>query len=259
VITNNYFQDKVVAVTGGAQGIGLCLVHTFARQGAKISFCDINAKTGRFWEQKLVEAGADVLFTQADLGQETGARKFFRKTFQKYKRADILINNAGVTAFGQPFLKRPLKEWNRILSVNLTSHFLCSQLFAPELIKTKGNIINIASTRALMSEPDTDPYTASKGGVAALTHSLAITLGKHGVRVNAISPGWIDTSKWQNPPAKPNLRKKDHDQHPAGRVGKPQDIAEACLFLASPHSAGFITGQNLVVDGGMTKKMIYEG
>jgi NAD(P)-dependent dehydrogenase (short-subunit alcohol dehydrogenase family) len=170
----------------------------------------------------------------------------------------VLINNVGILDFGRDFLKRPLKEWNRIISVNLTSHFLCSQLLTPELIKSKGCIINIASTRALMSEPDTEPYSASKGGIVALTHSLAITLGDRWVRVNCVSPGWIDTSQWQMKPSKPGLRKIDHRQHPAGRVGKPEDVAAVCLFLASPRLAGFITGANFVVDGGMTRKMIYE-
>jgi NAD(P)-dependent dehydrogenase (short-subunit alcohol dehydrogenase family) len=142
--------------------------------------------------------------------------------------------------------------------VNLTSHFLCSQLFAPALMQTKGCIINIASTRALMSEPNTEPYSASKGGILALTHSLAVTLGPRGVRVNCVSPGWIDTSAWQVKPTPSGLRRRDHRQHPAGRVGRPEDVAAACLFLADPGASGFLTGANLVVDGGMTRKMIYE-
>jgi len=255
---HNDFDEKVVAVTGGAQGIGLCLVHTFARRGARVAFCDVNVKSGRHWERKFTDKGMEVFFVQADLGRETDARRFARAALEKYERADVLINNVGITSFGQPFLKRPLREWNRTISVNLTSHFLCSQLFAPALIKSNGCIVNIASTRALMSEPDTESYSASKGGIVALTHSLAITLGPKGVRVNCVSPGWIDTSEWQLRPSKARLTKRDHQQHPVGRVGKPEDVAEACLFLASPHSAGFITGQNFIVDGGMIKKMVYE-
>jgi len=254
----NDFRDKVIAVTGGGQGIGLCLVHTFAQSGAKVAFCDLKVKTGRYWERRLTKEGMDVFFIQADLGREADVRKFARSAVRKYERTDVLINNVGILDFGQDFLKRPLKEWNRIISVNLTSYFLCSQLFAPELIRSKGCIVNIASTRALMSEPDTEPYSASKGGIVALTHSLAVTLGDRGVRVNCVSPGWIDTSQWQMKPSEPKLRKIDHRQHPAGRVGKPEDVAAACLYLASPRLAGFITGQNFVVDGGMTRKMIYE-
>jgi len=255
---HNDFHDKVVAVTGGAQGIGLCLVHTFAQRGASVAFCDVNVKAGRHWARNFTDKGMDVFFVQADLGREADMRKFASAALEKYERADVLINNVGITSFGQAFLKRPLKEWNRMISVNLTSHFLCAQLFAPALITSKGCIVNIASTRALMSEPDTEPYSTSKGGIVALTHSLAITLGHQGVRVNCVSPGWIDTSEWQMRPSKARLTKRDHLQHPAGRVGKPEDVAEACLFLASPGSAGFITGQNFVVDGGMIKKMVYE-
>lgn len=252
------FRARVVAVTGGGQGIGLCLVTTFAQRGAKVAFCDINVTNGRHWERKFTEAGLEVLFVRADLAKEADTRKFAERTLQEYHRADVLINNVGITDFGRAFLKRPLTEWTQRISVNLTSSWLCAQLFAPELIKSKGCIINIASTRALMSEPDTEPYSASKGGLVALTHSLAITLGHRGVRVNCVSPGWIDTSAWQLRPSKSQLRMVDHTQHPVGRVGRPEDIAEACLFLASSRSAGFITGQNLIVDGGMTRKMIYE-
>jgi len=256
-MADSNLRGRVVAVTGGAQGIGLCLVHTFAQRGARVAFCDINVGAGRHWERKLAGEGLDVFFVQADLGREADARRFANRALQRYDRADVLINNVGITTFGDDFLKRPLKEWNRVISVNLTSYFLCSQLFAPHLLKSKGCIINIASTRVLMSEPNTDPYSASKGGIVALTHSLAVTLGKRRIRVNCVSPGWIDTSEWQMRPPTPKLRKKDHLQHPAGRVGKPEDVAEVCLFLASPRSAGFITGQNFVVDGGMTRKMIY--
>ncbi len=258
MMSSEDLRAKVVAVTGGGQGIGLCLVSTFAQRGAKVAFCDINVKNGRHWERKFTEAGLEVVFVPADLSNASDTRKFAERTLHEYNRADVLINNAGITDFGQPFLQRPLKEWTQRISVNLTSYWLCAQLFAPELIKSKGCIINIASTRAFMSEPDTEPYSASKGGIVALTHSLAITLGHRGVRVNCVSPGWIDTSAWRLGPSKPKLRRIDHLQHPVGRVGRPEDIAEACLFLASSRSAGFITGQNFVVDGGMTRKMIYE-
>lgn len=207
-MNNADFRGKVVAVTGGGQGIGLCLVHTFAQRGARVAFCDLNAKTGRYWQHKFTEGGMDVFFVQADLGREADARKFARAALRKYTRADVLINNVGITAFGGHFLNRPLKEWNRVISVNLTSHFLCSQLFAHELVKSRGCIINIASTRALMSEPNTEPYSASKGGIVALTHSLAVTLGHRGVRVNCVSPGWIDTSEWHMKPSQPKLTKR---------------------------------------------------
>jgi NAD(P)-dependent dehydrogenase (short-subunit alcohol dehydrogenase family) len=250
--------QRVVVVTGGAQGIGLCLVHVFADRHGRVAFADVKGTAGRHWERRLRRAGSEVTFVRADLGRAADVRRFARTVLRGYGRVDVLVNNVGITEMGAPFLRRPLAQWERAIAVNLTSYFLCSQLFAPALIRAKGCIINIASTRALMSEPDTEPYSASKGGILALTHSLAVTLGRRGVRVNCVSPGWIDTSAWQVKPSYARLRQSDHRQHPAGRVGKPEDVAAACLFLADPQASGFVTGANLVVDGGMTRKMIYE-
>lgn len=151
-----------------------------------------------------------------------------------------------------------LQEWQRVLEVNLTGPFLCSRAFAPLLRTRHGSIVNIASTRALMSEPHTESYAAAKGGLVALTHALALSLGPE-VRVNCISPGWIDVTPWAKRSRRhpQPLSRRDHAQHPAGRVGRPEDIAAMVLYLASDR-AGFITGENIVIDGGMTRKMIYE-
>ncbi len=258
---NREFVDKVVVVTGGAKGIGACVVDVFLSSGARVAFSDCDAKAGK-WRQKLLRqkyglGNGEVLFIRADMGKEADVRRFISTVLSRFQRADVLINNAGM-AWQTRLQNRPVAEWDRVLSVNLKAAYLCSQLLAKSLSRTGGSIIHIASTRALMSEPDTEPYSASKGGLLALTHSLAVTLGKHGVRVNCVSPGWIDTSAWQVPPKKAKLTARDHSQHPAGRVVRPEDIAQACLFLASGQKAGFITGQNLVADGGMTIKMIYE-
>lgn len=256
---NPDLTPKSVAITGGAEGIGLCLVHAFAEQGAQVAFCDLNIRAGRAAARKLALQGGNVFFTPADVAQQAQVRRWAKEVLRKFQRLDVLINNAGIArGFGTPFLLRSLEEWDRVISANLTSQFLCAQAFARELARSKGSIINIASTRAIMSEPNTEAYSASKGGVVALTHSLAVTLGKKGVRVNCVSPGWIDTSRWMPRRSRARLRKIDHAQHPAGRVGKPEDVAAICLFLANPESSGFITGANIVVDGGMTRKMIYE-
>lgn len=150
-----------------------------------------------------------------------------------------------------------LDEWNRVIAVNLTGAMLCVKHAAPHLRAARGAIVNIASTRALMSEPNTEAYAASKGGIVALTHALAMSLGPD-VRVNCICPGWIDSAPWQKKSKRktPQWSEQDHTQHPAGRVGEPMDIANMAVYLLS-EKAGFITGQNFVVDGGMTKKMIY--
>jgi NAD(P)-dependent dehydrogenase (short-subunit alcohol dehydrogenase family) len=150
-----------------------------------------------------------------------------------------------------------LEEWNRVIGTNLTGSFLTAKFAAPHLKQSKGSIINISSTRALQSEANTEAYSASKGGVLALTHSLAVSLGPE-IKVNSISPGWIDVSgvKKKSKSKQIELTEADHLQHPAGRVGKAEDIANMVLFLLNPAN-DFITGQNFVIDGGMTKKMIY--
>jgi NAD(P)-dependent dehydrogenase (short-subunit alcohol dehydrogenase family) len=157
-----------------------------------------------------------------------------------------------------PVEQLALESWNRQLGVNLTGAFLMAKHAAPHLRAARGAIVNVASTRALQSEANTEAYSASKGGLVALTHALAVSLGP-AVRVNCVSPGWIDVSGWQkSAPRQPaSLSAADHAQHPAGRVGTPEDIAAMVAFLLSD-AAGFVTGQNFVVDGGMTRKMIYE-
>jgi NAD(P)-dependent dehydrogenase (short-subunit alcohol dehydrogenase family) len=181
------------------------------------------------------------------------------ETVAKLGCPDVLVNNAGIDANG-PFLKLSAKDFDRVIGVNLRGTFLCAQAAARIMVKHKmrGTIVNIASTRAFMSAPDTEAYSASKGGIAALTHAMAISLAQNRIRVNSISPGWIEVADWQySRRAKtPRHSKADREQHPVGRVGVPDDIAEACLFLAE--HAGFMTGQNIIIDGGMSVKMIYE-
>ena len=198
------------------------------------------------------------MFVRTDIGEAADIDKWIELTASELGTIDILINNAGIGING--FLTElPLADFDRVLAVNLRGTFRCSQRAAAFMMKQgSGAIINIASTRALMSEPNTEAYSASKGGLLALTHAMAVSLGPHGIRVNAVSPGWIETADWQyGPDARtPVHRTTDKLQHPVGRVGTPMDIAKACLYL-SGSDAGFITGQNLVIDGGMTVKMIY--
>ncbi|MCW5843706.1 MAG: SDR family oxidoreductase, partial [Caldilinea sp.] len=169
-----------------------------------------------------------------------------------------LVNNAGIANPGStPVESLDLAAWNRMIGTNLTGVFLCTKHAVPHLRAGGGAIVNIASTRALQATPHTEAYSASKGGVVSLTQALAMSLGPT-VRVNVISPGWIAVSDWKKRADRtvPDLRAIDHEQHPAGRVGTPDDIAAMAAFLLSD-AAGFITGQNFVVDGGMTRKMIY--
>ena len=228
---NASFTGKVAVVTGGAHGIGKAIAEAFRAEGAAVEIIDIapgEHYVGDISKKETLEA-----FTQAVL--------------DKYGRIDFLINNA------LPLMKGidecSYEEFQYALSVGVTAPFYLSKLFAPHFAPG-GVIINISSSRDRMSQPQTESYTAAKGGIAALTHALAVSLAGR-VRVNSISPGWIDTAYrvYEGP---------DATQQPAGRVGHPMDIAHMVLFLCSD-KAGFITGENICIDGGMTRQMIYHG
>jgi NAD(P)-dependent dehydrogenase (short-subunit alcohol dehydrogenase family) len=250
---------KIAAITGGAQGIGRAVAYAFARAGYAVSILDPVQDAGEEAAAKVRELSGKGLFVHGGTGSETDIETWLARTQAELGCPDVLVNNAGVMV-RKPFLELPLADFDRVIAVNLRGAFLCSQNVARRMVAAgkPGAIINVASTRAFMSEPGTESYTASKGGIVALTHAMAISLGPHGIRVNAVSPGWIETRDWQysKRAEQPEHSERDRLQHPVGRVGKPDDIAEACLFLAQ--HAGFMTGQNMIVDGGMTVKMIYE-
>jgi NAD(P)-dependent dehydrogenase (short-subunit alcohol dehydrogenase family) len=242
-------RDKVVLITGGGQGIGRAIAQLLAERGAVAVIADVDAEAAR-------ESGLP--FVRCDVSREPSVRACVRRVTARYGRIDGLVNNAGLAnPADDPVEKLELAAWNRRIGVNLTGAFLMAKYCVPQLRRTRGAIVNIASTRALQSEPNTEAYAASKAGLVGLTHALAMSLGPR-IRVNCISPGWIDVSAWKKSGKRKPLRlsKADHEQHPAGRVGRPGDIAEIALYLLSD-AAGFITGQNFVVDGGMTRKMIY--
>ena len=252
------FQDKVVIVTGGGQGIGMAIARAFAAEGAKVAIADADREAGQENADYIAAQSGEVISVESDISQETDVCRLFETVTGHWGKVDILINNAGIGYRGNIF-KDTMEPWDRVLAVNLRGAYLCAKYAAPWLAKSKvGAIVNIASTRALMSEPGWEAYAASKGGLLSMTHALAISLGEYGIRVNAICPGWIEVSDWKKLSEKtvPVHREADKAQHPAGRVGKPEDIAAACLYLVS-EEAGFITGTHLVVDGGITRKMIY--
>ena len=250
---------KVVAITGGAQGIGRGIAFGFAEAGYAISLADPDVDAGNEALAKVLERGAKAIFVETDIANESHVRRWLDLTVQELGCPDVVINNAGISR-NRPFLELSADDFDRVIAVNLRGTFLSAQLAARLMVERGhgGAIINIASTRAFMSEAGTEAYTASKGGIVALTHAMAISLGPHGIRVNAVSPGWIETRDWQFTPRAetPTQSERDRLQHPVGRVGTPEDIAKACLFLAE--HADFMTGQNIIVDGGMTVKMIYE-
>jgi NAD(P)-dependent dehydrogenase (short-subunit alcohol dehydrogenase family) len=239
-------------ITGAARGIGRAMAeHLVKSQKAKVAILDNDLLQGPLTCKGL---GDNCVFIPCDLSKPGDIHAAAVK-LSPFGKLDGLINNAGIGAF-QSVETLSLTAWNQVLAVNLTAAFLVVQSFLPRL-KRGSAIVNIASTRALMSEPGGEAYGASKGGLLALTHALALSLQPRKIRVNAILPGWIDVSKWQGKPKRFKVSKADREQHPVGRIGQPEDVAEAAAFLLDGKKSGFMTGQQLVVDGGMTKKMIY--
>jgi NAD(P)-dependent dehydrogenase (short-subunit alcohol dehydrogenase family) len=225
------FKDKVAVITGGAQGIGRCIAEEFRKAGAAV--CVIDKQQGDYFV--------------GDLADKETLEQFAKEVIEKHGHVDYLINNALPLMKG--ITECSYEEFQYAMSVGVTAPFYLAKLFAPHFSEGAA-IVNISSSRDRMSQPQTESYTAAKGGIAALTHALAVSLsGK--VRVNSISPGWIDTAYtvYEGP---------DAVQQPSGRVGNPMDIASMVLFLCSD-KAGFITGENICIDGGMTRQMIYHG
>ena len=225
------FKNKVVVVTGGAKGIGKCICEQFAKAGAHVCVIDI----------------LDNDYFTGDLADKASLETFADKVISEYRHVDFLINNAAPKMCG--IRSGSYEDFEYALKVGVTAPFYLSKLFA-DYFTDGASIVNISSSRDRMSQPNTESYTAAKGGISALTHALAVSFaGK--IRVNSISPGWIDTdyTVYEGP---------DAEQQPAGRVGNPLDIANMVLYLCSD-MAGFITGENICIDGGMTKQMIYHG
>lgn len=246
------FDNLVTLVTGGAQGIGRGIAEAYAKRGGTVVIADVNLEQGESAAEAIRHNGGKSQFILCDVRNERDIIEVIQHIEHEYGKIDIVINNAGVSRFKSPF-ELTAAEWDDVLNTNVRSCFLVARE-AAKLMKRNsqgGAIVNIASTRSVMSEPNSEAYAASKGAIVALSHALAVTLGPDRIRVNCVSPGWIETGSYEE------LRREDHAQHPAGRVGKPEDIAQACLYLTHPDNT-FVTGTHLIVDGGMTRKMIYE-
>src|SRR5262245_61447806 len=236
-------SDRAAIVTGAAHGIGRAVAGHLARSGWQVFLADID---GAAASKAAAETGGAGL--ACNVGDEADVERLVAVARARAGRIDAVVSNAGIGAFA-PLAQTTLESWNQVLATNLTATFLLAKAAAADLKAACGSIVAIASTRAHRPEPNTLAYSASKGGLVALTHALAITLAPD-VRVNCVSPGWIDTGK-HGP-----LKAGDHAQHPVGRAGRPGDVAAAVTYLLS-HEASFITGAELILDGGMTRKMIY--
>lgn len=243
-------QGKVAIVTGAGTGIGRAISFLFAREGAKVAVTDIDVGAAEATVAEIVETGGSALAIEADVTEAVGVENMMRATVTTYGHLDVLINNAGVGTDGD-VVELPEKEWQRILDVNLKGVFLCCKYAIPAMKKSGGgSIVNIASTAAFVGGSVSCVYPASKAGVVALSKSTALRYAHNNIRVNCVCPGHVDTAltyTLKDPKVKAALIRK----YPLGRLGAPEEIANAVLFLASDE-ASFITGTELIVDGGYT-------
>ncbi|RCK44619.1 glucose 1-dehydrogenase [Thalassospira profundimaris] len=254
-------SDQLVAfVTGAAQGLGLGISKHLLDAGWRVTLFDRDEDAGKEAFDALAPEQQDrALFIAGDVANESDIKLAVQQTVDRFGRIDGLVNNAGIAnprSGGIEHLE--WDQWQRVINVNLGGVFLATKHATQHLRHTKGAIVNIASTRAFQSEANTESYAASKGGVVALTHALAVSLAGD-VRVNAIAPGWIEVGDWQKSSnrSRPEHSETDKSQHPVGRVGTPEDIAQAVSFLLEATKSGFMTGETIRIDGGMTHKMIY--
>ena len=230
-------DERVALVTGAAHGIGLATAARLAADGWRVVIADTGAASPDFPARAV----------RADVSREDDVARLVEGIADQEGRLDALVSNAGIMV-RKPLRDLSLADWSRVIGTNLTATFLLVRAAERLLRAARGAVVTVASTRAHQSEPGTESYAASKGGLLALTHALAVSLGPE-VRVNCVSPGWIDVQGEA-------LRPEDHAQHPAGRVGRPEDVAALIAWLAGPES-GFVTGAEFVTDGGMTRRMIY--
>lgn len=240
--------NRRVFITGGAHGIGKAIVEAFANEGNRVAFCDIDIEKGNN-----VAHDTGAWFIGTDVRSVDEIEACMAQVLEDWGDIDIIVNNVGKGVF-KPLVELSVEEFDDVISTNLRPVFLTSRMLARHRLKNGnrsfGRIVNICSTRYLQSEAGTEAYSASKGGIYSLTHSLAMSLAPLGITVNGIAPGWIHVREDET------IREEDRHFHPSGRVGKAADIARLCLFLCEDRN-DFINGQTIVVDGGTTIKMIY--
>lgn len=246
------FKGRTAVITGAGRGIGLCMAARFLAAGGNVVIAEADAGL-KEPALAVLKGGQRAVFAAADVSDEATVKAVIALAVERFGRLDAVVHNAAISD-NRPIETLSYEAWRRVIDTNLSGGFLCAKYAAAHLRKSNGAMVLVASTRALMSEPNTEAYSASKAGLVGLTHALAMSLAP--VRVNCISPGWIVTDEWQQGRPATTLTEQDKSQHPVGRVGRAEDIAEMALYLCG-EKAGFITGQNFVIDGGMTKRMLY--
>lgn len=255
-------QGKVAAITGAAAGIGRATGILFAEEGARLGIADVDSRSGEETANQIRATGVQAFFHKADVTSGRDVERFIRRIIQNFGRIDILVNNAGIAGPSGLLSELRERDWDRVLAVNLKGVYLCSKPVIPYMLRQNaGSIVNVASELGLVGSQSRPAYSASKGGVIALTRSMALQLAPHGIRVNCICPGATDTKLLrefiggarEREAIRSSQKKADEilEEIPLRRLGKPEEIAHAALYLASDESS-FVTGSALVVDGGST-------
>ena len=251
-------KDKVAIVTGSGKGIGKGIALEFAKEGASVVIATIDEAEGKETDQEIRSLGGTSLFVQTDVSSEASIRHMVETAVDAFGQLDVLVNNAGVTIF-KPLLEATVEDWDRLMNIDLRGVFLCSKYVAPYMIKGGGgSIINISSNHAVATLPDTEMYAAAKAGVNGMTRSMAISLGKSGISVNAICPGFTDTPHYRQWLASHEdakaVEEEVHWLHAGKRICTPEDIGKLALYLASDESE-MITGSEIMIDGGVTARL----
>lgn len=257
----NDLENKVVVVTGSGNGIGKTIAKKFAENGCRVVLATIDEKEGKGVEEELLQKGYKAHFIQTDVREEQSIVRMLERVKSLYGNVQILVNNAGITLFKSIF-EATLEDWNLVLGTDLRGVFLCSKHVAQNLVNEKlpGSIINISSNHAYRTLPDAEMYAAAKGGVNAMTRSMALSLGEYGIRVNSVCPGFTDTHHYTEWLKERKIPEEAHKQiesfHSTGRISSPEDIAHMVLFLASDLSDN-ITGADFLIDGGLTSRLYH--
>ncbi|WP_231597477.1 SDR family NAD(P)-dependent oxidoreductase [Bacillus sp. SA1-12] len=253
-------NGQVVIVTGAGKGIGKGIAKYFASKGASVVIATRGAEEGIRTEHEILEDGGEAYFIETDVSIETSIQGMVRKTIERYGKIDTLINNAGITIF-KPMMETTIEDWEKVINIDLRGTFLCAKYVVAEMIKQKkGSIINISSNHAIATLPNTEIYAAAKGGVNAMTRSMAQSLGKDNIRVNAICPGFTDTPHYRDWLESMNqseqVEKEVLSLHATKRISFPEDVAKLALYLASDDSV-MMTGESLILDGGLSSRLYH--